>query len=525
MVLEHCTLAGRHDRQPGLRSPRLAGGRARQRGAVSLEIARQHVLLGHQAVGQVGHEPPIAGREESRGGHPGQEEQPCGLEHPLQFLETEGLLREGMEGVGTQHAGEGAVPKGQRGVRVGGYAVQYLLWLLAWWVVGRAALQGRLDHGWLLAWALLLVTMVPFRLLATWAQGKFAIGAGGLLKRRLLAGALQLEPEEIRHQGAGQFLGRVLEAEAVEALALSGGLLGVVAGMEVLIAAAVLGAGAGGWAHAFLLLTWVAVALLLGWHDYRQRRHWTAERLTLTHGLVERLVGYRTRLAQEARERWHDGEDQELARYLADSAALDRNASRLTAMVPRGWLCLGLLRLAPAFVSGHGSPVLLAIGLGGVFLAYRAFHKLGAGLSHLAGAAIAWGQVAPLFNAAARPLVGGSPIFALPSAFGADHADGAGPILEMHELVFRYRSAPVLQGCNLGIRAGDRLLLEGVSGGGKSTLAAILSGLRVPESGLLLFRGLDRQTWGSRAGDAASPPHPSSTKTTSSLKHSLLTCS
>jgi len=149
---------------------------------------------------------------------------------------------------------------------VGGHTVQYLLWLLAWWVVGQGALQGRLDHSWLLAWALLLVTLAPFRLLASWSQGLLAIGAGSLLKQCLLAGALRLEPEEIRHQGAGQFLGRVLEAEAVGALALSGGLVGGMAGIEILIAAAVLGAGVGGGTHALLLLTWVAVALLLGWH-------------------------------------------------------------------------------------------------------------------------------------------------------------------------------------------------------------------------------------------------------------------
>jgi ATP-binding cassette subfamily B protein len=112
-------------------------------------------------------------------------------------------------------------------------------------MIGQGALQGRFDPGWLLAWALLLVTLVPFRLLAAWSQGRLAIWAGGLLKQRLLAGALRLEPEEIRHQGAGQLLGRVIEAEAVEVLALSGGFLGLVAAVEVLIAAAVLGMGAG----------------------------------------------------------------------------------------------------------------------------------------------------------------------------------------------------------------------------------------------------------------------------------------
>jgi ATP-binding cassette subfamily B protein len=54
----------------------------------------------------------------------------------------------------------------------------------------------------------------------------------------------------------------------------------------------------------------------------------------------------------------------------------------------------------------------------------------------------------------------------------------------------------VLEGCSLRVRRGDRLLLQGPSGGGKSTLASLLTGLRVPESGLLLLDGLDRPTLG-----------------------------
>ena len=82
--------------------------------------------------------------------------------------------------------------------------VEYLLWIAAWWLMGEAALSGRLDRGWLMAWALLLLTLVPLRLVSTWLQGLMGIGVGGLLKLRLLAGALRLEPDEIRHQGAGE---------------------------------------------------------------------------------------------------------------------------------------------------------------------------------------------------------------------------------------------------------------------------------------------------------------------------------
>src|SRR5947207_10486229 len=61
---------------------------------------------------------------------------------------------------------------------------------------------------------------------------------------------------------------------------------------------------------------------------------------------------------------------------------------------------------------------------------------------------------------------------------------------------FRDRGEPVLRGCNLSIRRGDWVLLEGASGNGKSTLASLLTGLRAPESGLLLAGGLDYRTMG-----------------------------
>src|SRR5262249_260286 len=199
-------------------------------------------------------------------------------------------------------------------------------------------------------------------LLVTWAQGCFAIGAGVLLKRRLLAGALRLAPEEIRQQGAGQLLGRVIESQAVEALALSGGMLGLVAGLELGLAAVVLSAGAMGGRQALLLLGWVGLTGLIGWRYVQRRRYWTAARLHRTHDLVEGMVGHRTRLAQEAPAHWHDGEDQALARYLELARVMDHTAAWLMTLVPRGWLLLGLLGLAPAFLTGSDSSVALAVG-------------------------------------------------------------------------------------------------------------------------------------------------------------------
>jgi ATP-binding cassette subfamily B protein len=115
-------------------------------------------------------------------------------------------------------------------------------------------------------------------------------------------------------------------------------------------------------------------------------------------------------------------------------------------------------------------------------------------------------QAALLFPAAARPEAVSAPFLAQAPAGAVARTGDAAPVLEAHDLVFRYRERgeAVLRGCSLRGGPGDRLLLEGPSGGGKSTLAALLTGLRQPESGLLLLGGLDRQTLGAEGW----PPRP-----------------
>jgi ATP-binding cassette, subfamily B, bacterial len=302
----------------------------------------------------------------------------------------------------------------------------------------------------------------------------------------------------MRHQGVGQLLGAVIEAEAVEALALNGGVLGLVAGIELSMAVALFGLVPGGGPLLLLLLAWGGLTALVGWRALRQRQHWTGARLGLTHDLVERMVGHRTRLAQEAPVHWHDGEDQALAHYLELARGMDRTTAVLLALAPRGWMLLGVLGVTPAFLTGVTAPAALAVQLGGVLLAAAAYKKLATGLWHLTGAVIAWQQVAPLVHAATRPDLATAPSLEPAPAAARGVTGATAPVLEAHDLVFHYRErgAPVLHGCSLRLWPGERLLLEGPSGGGKSTLATLLLGLRSPDAGLVLLGGLDRHTLG-----------------------------
>jgi ATP-binding cassette subfamily B protein len=63
---------------------------------------------------------------------------------------------------------------------------------------------------------------------------------------------------------------------------------------------------------------------------------------------------------------------------------------------------------------------------------------------------------------------------------------------------FRYpgRGAPALAACSFEIRRGDRVLLEGPSGGGKSTLASLVAGLRPPDVGALALDGVAQSELG-----------------------------
>jgi len=375
---------------------------------------------------------------------------------------------------------------------VAAHGAAYLLGLAAWWALGRGALSGRLDAGWLAAWTLLLASAFVIRTLGTWAMGHVAIDAATLLKQRLLVGALRADLEMLRTDGVGQSLGRVFEATAVERLAISGGFLALFAVIELVVAVVVLGAGAGGLIHvALLVVTLIITALAVHWY-VGQRRAWTEQRLEITHELVEAMVGHATRLAQQPAAQRHDREDRLLLAYGRQSAAMDRTLVGLRAVVPRGWLVMATVGLAPSVVVGGVSATGMALALGGVLLVYSALLKLTAGAEQLVSAAIAWRAIEPLLTAAARaPAVAPPGIVLAPSS-------PTTPAATLRDIVYRppRRSHAVLTGCELTIERGQRILVEGVSGAGKSTVASVLAGLRRPDGGLVLLGGLDLASLG-----------------------------
>jgi ATP-binding cassette subfamily B protein len=381
------------------------------------------------------------------------------------------------------------------------YAAQLVLLVLAWRIMAAHALGGRAPA--VAIWAVVLAALVGARLLSSWTAGRLATDGGELLRARLLDGLLALDTEPLRADGVGRLLGRVMETEAVESLALGGGLLAVAGLFELATGVVVLALGAAAGRELATAGAWLGAGALLAARFWRALRVWSARRLALTHDLVERMVGHRTLLAQQLPELRDADDERALTAYADAGRALDREAALLDVVVPRGWLIAAVAAVAPLVVATDARAGSLAVTLGGVLFAYGALRKLTQAFPTLATAAISWRQASPLFTVHQDSL----------SRFaGEGQGEGPatdGPLITAHNLSFRYpaRAAPVLTDCSLEIARGDRVLIEGPSGGGKSTLAALLAGLRAPDAGTLALDGVAQRAiglpaWRARVGAA-----------------------
>ncbi len=430
-------------------------------------------------------------------------------------------LRPAQRSIGTALRAAGV---GRRlGAALVGYVGQLALLVALWATIGTRAVSASRPRGGGWGWIALIALLALVRLASSRAAGRLAIDAGAVLRDRILHGLLRLDTEPLRAAGIGRLMGRVADVEAVESLALGGGLSAAVGIFELVTGLCVLAVGlapVGDLALAELgfAAAWGLLAAALAVRVQRSLRAWSTERLALTHDLVERMVGQRTLVAQQPSELWHRDEDRALALYSSRGRALDRAVSALTVVVPRGFLIGALLILTPRFGEAALRPGAFAASLGGLLFVTSALRKLAQAFPALGAAVIAWRNIGELLAGDETLAAAAGATSAVASSAASQSASataqvppaaGRGALIEARALGFRYpgRREPVLDDCALEIRRGDRVLLEGPSGGGKSTLAALLCGLRAPSSGSLRLDGVERsalgdERWRARVGAA-----------------------
>lgn len=370
-----------------------------------------------------------------------------------------------------------------------------ILMLSSWWIIGSMSLGGQASLGWILAWVLSLVGVVALRAHVQWQQSEIVLRFGGLLRRRLLTGALSLDANTTKRDGVGRLLGFVLECEDLERNATSGVLLVALSVIDVLPAALILWLGAASILHGIMFPLWLVAFALTTRSLYKLRSGWTRERLQITQSMTDALLGHRTRLAQLPRERHHLLEDHELARYCQTSSRLDHSRIILRQILARGWLVAAMGALAPAVWMGADTSS-LAISIGGVLYAYAGFERMSMGLEATVGAYDSWSRVKTVFDAPENI----SHLDISGTHDSSQQSDETLPIMETSNLTFRYpnRSEPVFSQVRMALHQGDRVLLCGPSGSGKSTFAALLAAQHRQSEGIVLLNGLDLSTVGTQ---------------------------
>ncbi|MER7169502.1 ABC transporter ATP-binding protein [Micromonospora sp. NPDC000207] len=213
------------------------------------------------------------------------------------------------------------------------------------------------------------------------------------------------------------------------------------------------------------------------------------------------LAGHRDVLACGARDRVVSG----VGREVAAQAAAERTLARMTALRSvslgvGGWLPLAVLLLAAPWLvergltAGEVLGALVYVGTGLQPALHALVQGVGGGglryvvtLDRILRTSVAPESAPPPPSTALTPPPPGSGGSASVTATPA----GAGVAARLHRVSFRHGAGarPVLVDFSLTLPEGDHLAVVGPSGVGKSTLAALLSGLVDPQTGTVEVAG------------------------------------
>lgn len=371
-----------------------------------------------------------------------------------------------------------------------------LLWVLSWF--GLSALLRQVDvQGGYWLWVLTLFSALLMLPVGSWLQHQLALKVGVGVRQALLHRALSLRRGELGQLGLGEMIAQALETNNIDIKACVAGVVLLFSVFELLLAGGLIVSSTKGISLLLLMVLTSTVLALLLYKVAVLHKHWYPAKLKITALQTEEMVGQRTRKALLGRGEWFADQDVLLANYHRLTAKLDRLLVCLD-VVPKVWLLLALGCLL-FLVFQEQTPLLHSNSL---LLLAAAVVATGAwqGFADVAMPLLDVRQMlqdlpAAIVSTTSEP----SPAVQMPPQ-GAQ----ADLPLQVSGLRFAYPDAkqPLIQDFNLQLEPGSRSLLLGPSGGGKSTLGALLSGRLVPSGGSVLAGGLDQHVLGAAGWQA-----------------------
>ncbi|OHU85144.1 hypothetical protein BET10_14020 [Pseudoalteromonas amylolytica] len=371
---------------------------------------------------------------------------------------------------------------------IGAALLFQIMLILSWYVIGLSVFETN-DHDSVFSlWALLLFSAIPFYYLSLKIKNRLSLDFGAELRKQLLQGILKLKPNDVRRHSSGHFMGQVMDIDLLEAQSFSMSFIAITALTQVFLAGVILAVAGVSWSHSILLIALLILIGMLSSKYYREIKRWLAFDLQLNCKLSEQLVGHRTRFIQEMPEQRHLVEDEDLSNYTKLCEQLDKWGAVLTTFAGRRvWLFLSLLLLMPELTSDNVDVASLSVCIGAILLAAISLEQFANSVKYLLEATCAWVNLRPIYEGAADTREN-----SIQPQASFTHADLKGaeyPTIRARELHFSFNKRKILDGCDFGINAKDKVLLEGNSGAGKSTLGYVIAGAYMPQQGELSLNG------------------------------------
>jgi len=362
----------------------------------------------------------------------------------------------------------------------------------SWMVLGTALLDGATDRSHFLAWGGLLALGVSLAVGSRWVQVTLSHRIGTALHGLILREVLAPHP---RHTGRvhgparapGDVLGRVLEAESLDVVAVEGGLLAGLSLVDLAVSVWVLSQGPAASLQLLALAGWCGWMMWGAARQVQERRRWSAARISRTQRTVDALRGHRTDRALGLGPESLAHEDSQLRRELVHQQTVDRLERQFSIGSERGVLVTGVLLLLPHLDAGASG---IAIAVGGLLLAAEALGTIAEGVAGLADADAGVQAIRPLLS---RTKASEPTSVARPAELPAD-----APV-KVRGLHLRHPAGALFEDWSIVLHHGGKALLVGPSRSGKSSLARIVAGLEFPDSGMVQCGGQDPQSMGSAA--------------------------
>lgn len=314
-------------------------------------------------------------------------------------------------------------------------------------------------------WPLLLALAGVAAGLAALTLGLAATRLGAALRTRLLHGCLDTPLERVRHAGAGDLLGRILEAFSFEQHLTAGG-TDLLTGTAQLGAALAVAAGGAPVGVVALIGTWFCGLLAATMGATVSRGRWLTARVERTRVLLSRLRGHRTESVYGPPPLATDSIS---GAYHSRSLSSDRWRVLLLTNADL-WLLVAVVAVLTFVPSTERLASLAALAL-----AWGAFASLGVALDEIATATASARSFMTLTRAA-RPAAAAASLD--PHRVDDPHQVRLSGVSDSHD---GHRA--VFENLDWTVAPGSRTVLSGRSGSGKSTLALVASGLRQPRQG------------------------------------------